>query len=174
MTIPTTVDAFTSKLSPERSVWYLGNTLVTILATAEKTGGQFGLVLAHGRKGAGPPPHTHQHENETFYILEGEGTYHVGDATIKAVPGMCFFLPRGIAHWFTIDSDEAKVLNLITPGGFEGYFKELSEPAPSLTLPPPASGPPDIAKLIAVSAKFGVTVTAPRSDGKEAQSCPNS
>jgi quercetin dioxygenase-like cupin family protein len=157
----TTLKPFASNQTLERSLSYVGGTLLTILATAEETGGQFALVRAYGRKGAGPPPHTHRYEDETFYVLEGEGTYYVGGEQIKAVPGTSIFLPRGIEHWFTIDSDEAKVLNLITPGGFEGYFTEMSEPAQALTLPPPPSGPPDIAKLIAVSAKYGVAVKAP-------------
>jgi quercetin dioxygenase-like cupin family protein len=137
MASSTTAVPFASTQSMERALWYGDNALLTILASAEETGGQFSLVLAHGRQGSGPPPHTHANEDETFYVLEGEGTYYVGGATIKAVAGTCIFLPRGIAHWFTIDSDEAKVLNLITPGGFEDFFRELSVPAPALTLPPP-------------------------------------
>lgn len=162
MTRSTILTPFASTRSAERSLWYLGDALLTILATAEETGGALGLVLASGRRGAGPPPHTHRNEDETFYFLKGEGTFYVGDEAIKAVPGTCIFLPRGIEHWFTIDSDEATALNLITPGGFEGYFKEMSAPAQSLTLPPPPSGPPDIAKLVAVSARYGVTVRAPQ------------
>jgi quercetin dioxygenase-like cupin family protein len=162
MTTATTLPPFAATRTKERSLWYMGNTLLTILATAEETNGAFGLVLATGRKGSGPPPHTHANEEETFYILEGEGTYHVGNKTINARAGTCIFLPRGIEHSFTIDSDTATVLNLITPGGFERFFTELSVPAPSLTLPPPPSAPPDIAKLVAVSAKYGVRVTPPR------------
>jgi quercetin dioxygenase-like cupin family protein len=165
MTRSTILTPFASDRCMKRSLWYLGDTLLTILATAEETGGALGLVLASGRKGAGPPPHTHRNEDETFYLLKGEGTFYVGGEAIKAVPGTCVFLPRGIEHWFTIDSDEATVLNLITPGGFESFFKELSVPAQSLTLPPPPSDPPDMARLTATQKKYGI-IARPMEEGR--------
>ena len=88
------------------------------------------------RKGNGPPPHIHHREDETFYVVEGEVTVSVGDRTITATPGTMVFLPRGIPHTFAIESDQARMLVIVTPAGLEGWFKEFSVPAAAMTLPP--------------------------------------
>src|SRR6516162_5863486 len=121
--------------SLDRSVWYSG-WLITFLATAEDTQGKFALIEAVARKGNVPPPHIHQREEETFYVLEGETTFSVGGQTIKATPGTMVCLPRDVAHSFVIDSDQLRMLILLTPAGFEGWFKEFGVPAPAMTLPP--------------------------------------
>ena len=54
---------------------------------------------------------------------------------MKAEPGTKVFLPRNVQHSFAIESEKARMLILITPAGFEGWFKEFSVPAPALTLP---------------------------------------
>src|SRR5215510_16554602 len=81
--------------SLERSVWYSG-WLLTFLATGDDTRGQFALMEQVARKGNVPPRHIHHREDETFYIVEGEMTFFVGDETIKATPGTVVFAPRDI------------------------------------------------------------------------------
>ena len=67
------------------------------------------------------------------------------------------FAPRDIAHSFTIDSEEVRVLALNVPAGIEGFFKGCSVPAPSMTLPPPAEIPySDIQKMMTLAPKFGI------------------
>lgn len=145
-----------------RSTWYSGF-LLTFLVTGEETGGRYSLVEEVARQGhsADPPLHVHTREDESFYILEGELTFFVADEVIQSTAGTVVFLPRLVPHRFTIDSDEARILNLCTPAGFEGFFKELSEPAGALVLPPEPSGPPDVERLIATAARYGVTILPP-------------
>ena len=148
--------------SLERSVWYSG-WLLTFLATGEDTRGQFALQEQVGRKGNVPPPHIHHREDETFYVLEGEMTFSIGDRTIKATPGTMVFAPRDIVHSFTIDSEQVRILVLNTPAGVEGFFKECSVPAPSMTLPPPAETPyGEIQKMMAVMPKYGLEIVMPK------------
>src|SRR5258705_12844627 len=123
--------------SLEQSVWYSG-WLVTFLATGEDTQGQFALTEQIARKGNVPPRHIHHREDETFYVIEGEMTFSIGDRTIKATPGTIVFAPRDVAHSFTIDSEQVRILVQLSPAGGEGFFKACSVPAPSMTLPPPA------------------------------------
>lgn len=148
--------------SLERSVWYSG-WLLTFLATGEDTNGQFALQEQVARKGNVPPRHIHHREDETFYVLEGEMTFCVGDRTIKATPGTMVFAPRDIAHSFTIDSEQVRILVLNTPAGSEGFYKELSVPAPSMTLPPPTETPySDIQKMMALMSKYGFEIVLPK------------
>src|SRR5215469_9771016 len=120
--------------SLDRSVWYNG-WLITFLATGEETQEKFALIEAVSRKGNDPPPHLHRREDEVFYVLEGEVIFSVGDRTIKGTPGTMIYLPRNGRHAFTIESEQARMLILVTPAGLEGWFKEFSVPAPAMTLP---------------------------------------
>jgi quercetin dioxygenase-like cupin family protein len=145
----------------ERSVWFTG-ALLTFLATGEETGGQFALVEEVFRKGVTrlAPMHVHSREEESFYVLEGEMTFYVGDAVIPASAGALVVMPRGVPHGYAMVSDDARVLNLITPAGFENMFKELGEPARELELPS-AGPPPDRARLAATTAAYGVEIVGP-------------
>lgn len=146
-----------------RAVWY-GGYLLTFLATGEETGGSYALVEELGRKGLStePPLHVHTREEESFYLIEGEMAFYVGDGVVPAPAGTLIVLPRGVPHRFEIVSEEVRLLNLITPAGFEGFFRELSEPARELTLPPPPEGPPDVARLVSVAARYGCEILSPR------------
>jgi len=148
--------------SLDRSVWYSGH-LMTFLATAEDTQGKFALIEAVARKGNVPPPHIHHREEETFYVLEGEMTFSVGGQTIKATPGTMVCLPRDVAHSFVIDSEQGRVLILLTPAGLEGWFKEFSEPAPAMTLPPPVETPySEIQRMLEVAPQYGIEFVLPK------------
>ena len=156
--------AFTrGRRSLDRSVWYNGQ-LMTFLATAEDTQGKFALIEAVARRGNDPPPHIHHREEETFYVLEGEMTFSVGGQTIKATPGTMVCLPRDVAHSFVIDSEQLRVLILLTPAGLEGWFKEFSVPAPAMTLPPQVEVPySDIQRMLEISPRYGLEFVLPKS-----------
>jgi quercetin dioxygenase-like cupin family protein len=142
--------------SLDHSVWYNGS-LMTFLATSEDTHGQFALIEAVGRRGNVPPPHIHHREEETYYVLEGEMTFSVGGQTIKATPGTMVCLPRDVAHSFVIDSEQLRVLILLTPAGLEGWFKEFSVPAPAMTLPPAdETGYREIQSMLEAAPRYGI------------------
>jgi quercetin dioxygenase-like cupin family protein len=69
-----------------------------------------------------PPLHVHSREDEWFYVLEGEVTFHAGDQNLPGSPGSLVSLPRGIPHTFTVESGTARMLMLNAPGGFERMF----------------------------------------------------
>jgi len=84
---------------------------------------ELGAVEAVMNPGDEPPLHIHSREDEWFYLLEGDVTFHVGDENYRATAGGFVSFPRGIAHTFTVESPSARVLVLNTPGGFEQMFK---------------------------------------------------
>ena len=97
------------------------------------------------------PMHVHEHEDEYSYVLEGEVGVQIGDEVRYARPGDLVVKPRGIPHAFWNRTDEpARLLEIISPGGFERYFAEL---APLL---PPQVAPPDFAALGALQARYGL------------------
>lgn len=100
----------------------------------------------------GPPPHIHEREDEAFFVLDGTFDILCGDQTIRASAGEHVFGPRGVVHTFrNVGSGPGRVLIIINPAGFERCLEELSK------LPP---GPPDIAKVSAICAKYGCKILA--------------
>ena len=135
--------------------WIVGD-LMTMKAGRVQTGNAFAVGEFMSRPGSGPPPHIHHVEDEAFYVLEGALAGFCGDQQWHASPGSFVWLPRGIVHGFTVASDTpAKVLFITAPAGFEQFVAEVAQPAESLTLPPPPTGPPDIEKLVAAGHKIG-------------------
>ena len=142
--------------SLDHSVWYNGS-LMTFLATSEDTHGQFALIEAVATKGNVPPPHIHHREDEIFYVLEGEIVVSVGDRTIKGTPGTMVFLPRDVCHSFTIESEQSRMLILLTPAGLERWFKEFSVPAPAMTLPPSdETGYGEVQRMLEAAPRYGI------------------
>ena len=81
-----------------------------------------GVVEVLIRPGDEPPLHVHRNEDEWFYLLEGEMTFHVGAETFGGSAGSFVSFPRGIPHTFSVESAAARCLVLNTPGGFEQMF----------------------------------------------------
>ena len=154
---PTESIAFSrGRQSLDHSVWYSGS-LMTFLATGEDTRGQFALIEAVARRGNVPPPHIHHREVEIFYVLEGEIVVSVGDRTIKGTPGTMVFLPRNVPHSFTIESEQSRMLILLTPAGLERWFKEFSEPARAMTLPPAGeTGYGEVQRMLEAAPLYGL------------------
>ena len=140
-----------SDLRPDRSFRYMGN-LMTIHADSQDTNGQFALVEANGTPGGEPPLHVHTNEDELFYVLEGKLKVYRGEEELILEAGKSGFLPRNVPHTFKVMSARARALVYITPGGFEGYFRELSEPALG-----PGSPRPTLAQISSVAKRYGIT-----------------
>jgi quercetin dioxygenase-like cupin family protein len=107
---------------------------VRFMIEGEETGGAFSLV-EHPLppRALGAPIHTHRSEDEYSYVLEGRIGVQLGDDVIEAGPGELVFKPRGVKHAFWNAGDEpARLLEIISPAGFENYFREL---APLLAAP---------------------------------------
>jgi quercetin dioxygenase-like cupin family protein len=125
----------------ENSVHYIAHTF-SFLATGKDTEGAFSLLHCYFRKGFTPPPHYHKLEDESFYMLEGEIDFHIGDKKLTAGPGQFVVLPKNVPHHFNLVTETAKALMLITPAGFEVFFQEFGRPAQTLDLPPvPTTNP---------------------------------
>ena len=78
--------------------------------------------------GSGVDPHLHKQHSDSFFVLEGEVEFHVGDQVVQGSPGTYVLAPPDVVHWFRNVSDApVRMLNLHTPGGFVQYRRELRE-----------------------------------------------
>jgi len=116
--------------------------------------------------GGMPVPHRHQHEDETFYVLEGEITFTLPDGRTEiGTAGTMVYSPRGTVHAFQNRSDRpARMLSLITPGAnMERFFRTIGRPAPSDAELERAATPPSpevIERIVTVSATHGIELVS--------------
>ena len=117
------------------------------------TGGGFALLehpLGPGLLAA--PVHTHEDTDEYSFVLEGTVGAQVGGRATTGGPGTLIVKPRGIPHTFwNPGANRARVLEIVSPAGFEAYFRELD---PILN----AGGPPDPARIGALMARYRMTL----------------
>jgi mannose-6-phosphate isomerase-like protein (cupin superfamily) len=106
---------------------HLGGIGVRFMAWATETGGGFSLVEHPMEPRAlAAPLHRHANEDEYSYVLEGRMGADLGGEVVYAEAGDLVFKPRGEWHAFWNAGDEpCRILEIISPGGFERYFEEL-------------------------------------------------
>lgn len=132
------------------------------LATGEETDGKYAMWEALVPPGGGPPPHIHSREEESFYILEGEVTFTVGEETIVATEGMFANMPVGSLHSFKNASDkQARMIISVAPAGLEKMFFEFGVPldeGSTEALPPTKE---EIDRLFEIAPKYGIEIKVP-------------
>src|SRR5262245_788629 len=69
-----------------------------VLVTGDQSAGTFLAAEILVRPGGGPPPHMHEREDETFFVLEGEIQFTIDGKVIVAGEGSCVFAPRHVPH----------------------------------------------------------------------------
>jgi quercetin dioxygenase-like cupin family protein len=105
--------------------WWL-DTLWMVLAEAKETGGRHSMMEELARKDSGPGPHKHTWSDETFYMLDGEITFLIGDEIKTARTG----------DFLMVTSETARFLNGYTPASLEAALVEFGAPATERVLPP--------------------------------------
>jgi mannose-6-phosphate isomerase-like protein (cupin superfamily) len=150
---------FILKKGEGESVWSLGGRF-TLKVTDAVSDGRFSLVEAVAFRSTEPPLHIHHHEDEAWYILDGQMTFYVGDQSLEAGAGSFVFAPSGIPHTFTVDVEPTRVLVFASPAGFERFALELGDPAMS-DKPPAGLAVPGPDVLAPVAHRYGIDVVGP-------------
>lgn len=98
-----------------------------ILLTALDGEGDLGLVeMAMASGGSGPPLHIHPTHGEGCYLLAGELTVQIDDEIVTGGPGMWAFAPKNVPHTLAnFGADEARLLCMFAPAGFERRFERM-------------------------------------------------
>ena len=127
---------------------------MTIRIHGRDTGGVLSVVESYDVPGGGPPPHIHHREDETFQILEGDYQWTVGGKTFVARQGATVFAPRGIAHTYRyLGQKPGRLMCIITPAGFEGFFEEIGALSPQQQQ--------DIPRVIEIGKSYGLEILPP-------------
>ena len=125
--------------------------MITLLVSGKESRNSIAVITETSPPGGGTPLHTHHREDEALYVLEGEYEIQCGDRTIIATAGTFVFAPRGIAHRLTnIGAGRSRILGIVTPSGFEGFWQEISL----------LTAPPCLAEVSAIAQRYGLEIHA--------------
>jgi quercetin dioxygenase-like cupin family protein len=115
----------------------------TVKAREVRDGSGVAFLEYITRQGEEPEDHTHQSEDEIFYVLEGALTFRCGEATFDLEQGGFIFLPRGIKHGYTIRSEAPVRLVVVTSpfregsNGWGGFVADMESGQGELIAKPP-------------------------------------
>lgn len=118
------------------------------------TGGSVSIVEHPFAPGVLVPPHLHTREDEFSIVTEGEIGFRSGDREVVLGAGGYITKPRGELHSMWNAGDvPARMIEVISPGGFEHYFREMAELV--------AAGPPLFSDVVELGAKYGLEYGEP-------------
>ena len=117
---------------------FLGSIGVRFMLSADESGGGVALVEhPMSPRALAAPMHRHANEDEYSFILTGRVGAMLGEEVLEGGPGDLIFKPRDQWHTFWNAGDEpARILEVISPAGFEGFFKQLSDMGGVAHVPP--------------------------------------
>lgn len=138
----------------------IGRVGVRFLLTGEDTNGGmsvFEIMIPAGQKLV-PPAHKNDAYEEMLYGIQGVLTWTIDGKPIEVGPGQAVCIPRGAVHRFdNFGTEDAKQLVVITPAIMTpAYFRDARG-----VLEAAAGGPPDVAKMVEVFRRHGMTIAAP-------------
>ena len=118
------------------------------------TGGAVSIVEQPFEVGALVPPHSHTREDEVSIVLEGQVGFRSEDQEVVLALGGYIVKPRGEVHaMWNAGKSPARIIEVMTPAGFEGGMREVAAMA--------AAGPPDPEALGALAARYGMSFEEP-------------
>ena len=96
-------------------------------SVVKAAGPELSLLEFELQSGGEIAPHLHRGQSDSFYVLEGEVEFRVGDEVVTATPGTFVLSPAGVVHSLRNAGEQpARLLNLHVPGGFVEYRRELA------------------------------------------------
>ncbi|MCQ1854720.1 cupin domain-containing protein [Neorhizobium galegae] len=143
------------------TVHFLGN-ILTFRARFADTKENFTVIDVLTAPNAGPPPHT-QTDQEAFLVLDGRYEIIVGDEVKHCGPGDFVHVAPGTMHSFrNIAETTSRLLLINFPGDLhEEFFVAIGDPMPSGSTVFPEMLPPDVPKIVATAARFGIDIPVP-------------
>ena len=129
--------------------------IYTFLAAGPETDGDYFVMEGSVPPDAGPPPHIHHEEVETFYVVEGQLEIMLGDKMHKATAGDFVHVSKGTPHaFFNRSQAPAKIVITFVPGGMEKFFEEAFDHATDRHATPPPITEEFIQHLLGTAARY--------------------
>ena len=111
-----------------RSADQLGGFGTDFKLMSADTGGQVAVVEHPFAVGTWVPPHSHSREDEFSIVVEGEIGFRSEDDEVVLGAGGYIVKPRHQVHaMWNAGRVPARMIEIISPGGFEGFFADLAD-----------------------------------------------
>jgi quercetin dioxygenase-like cupin family protein len=134
----------------------VGQLSIRYLIDGTATGGMGVFELTVPPQSHVPPPHSHTHNEECVYVLDGTLRYSVDGLVRDLAPGDWMFTARGAVHHFSNPhSSTARALIVLTPDIGAQYFRDVAAIVN-------AGGPPNREKLLEVMSRYGLAPAPPQ------------
>ena len=134
-----------------REVTLVPGFTATVKLAASETGG-ISIVEHTFDPGVLVPPHRHTREDEISCVIFGEIGFRSNDREVSLGAGGYIVKPRGELHsMWNAGTEPARMIEIVTPAGFEKYFIELAEATAA------AGGRPDLSITAPIAERFGLS-----------------
>jgi quercetin dioxygenase-like cupin family protein len=135
--------------------------------SSRNNGGEVSIVEHPFAVGLLTAAHRHTREDEHSIVLAGEIGFRSDDSEVVLGPGGYITKPRGQMHaMWNAGSVPGRIVDVITPGGFENYFRELGETAPRARRRPGREGAARAARIRRARGQIRADVREPGLDGR--------
>jgi mannose-6-phosphate isomerase-like protein (cupin superfamily) len=135
-----------------------------IRISGEDTSGAYAIFDFWIPPGHGSPPHVHHREDETFIVQQGELTFFIGTSRDRLVarPGSIIHAPKSVPHFFRNEGEvPVQALTIVTPAGFENFFREIGVKLDSLEALPVPPTDEQLSMMMTKAPDFGLEILAP-------------
>jgi quercetin dioxygenase-like cupin family protein len=107
----------------------LGITSIAFKVLTQDTNGELFVIEHKTRQKGGPPRHIHPHQDEWFYVMEGEFLFEVGKDRLTLGPGDSILAPRNLPHaWAFVGDGGGRMLISYNPAGkMEAFFRRVTK-----------------------------------------------
>ena len=119
------VGAGQDRFGPVHSLGF--SSLAFKVGTEEAGGGLFVIEHTNLMPGGGPPLHVHPHQEEFFYVMEGEVVFQVGPERAQLHTGECILAPRAVPHTFSALEKSHMLIAFSPAGKMEDYFRDAEQ-----------------------------------------------
>ena len=100
------------------------------------------------------PPHTHDKEEESYFMLEGTMLMQLGSQELTIAPGDFVHVPAGTIHGYKNNSHQGvRFLAWSVGGAIDEFFTEMAETIREM--------PDDLPKMPAILEKYGIQMVEP-------------
>ena len=146
----------------ESELRWLGETSTHFLATGDQTDGEFALVDERAHRGEEVPLHRHADDVESFYLVEGEVSFFLGDQPgVRAGAGAFVHVPAGAIHGFRVASQTARYL-IFTTARHGEFYRAITLPSRPGGLPP--AEPIEGSQIGKAAREYGIEFVGPLPD----------
>lgn len=144
------VKAKKDRFSEPLILWGSNPNLVKV--SGKDTDARFCMFEYEGFTKMGPSLHLHINQDESFYVLEGQYLFQLGEEKHKLEAGDTIFLPRNIPHTWLQLTSRGKLMYMVQPAGkMEEFFKKVNS----------LKGAPSEEELQKIHVEHGMKIVGP-------------